>query len=661
MISNYLHSGEQTLRGARSLLGSMADGATLDDLTSLSHRLGMLPKAVSLSEKEVEMLSLPAILHWNMNHFVVLEKITRTKFVIIDPMNGRMELTQTQFFDQFTGVALELSRKENFVINDDIEERKLQVKDFFSSIKGIKNALSKLIFFSLITQVFAIGSPLYTQFTIDNIIQNGDTELLLVISIGIIFVILLEQVILLFHNKLGLYISTILEYQLSSSLLSHTLSLSCLWFKKRSVGDVISKFGSLKNIQSFITSTIVGFFIDFISFIVSIVMMLIYNPLLTLVVILFIAFSHLIKLVIFPIQKNLESIGIIKSAKQQSEFVESIRSFQTIRSLSLENTRFNRWVNLYTDTLNNSVKSSNIGFYENFILAITSGVEYIVIIYICTGLISEGMFSIGMFFSFLAFKGRLVSSLNSIFSIYYKKQILDIHLDRISDIALEEADRHYGSHIDNICHIELREVSLNVYNTDMLDKKVSFSLKDGDKVVITGDSGSGKTTLMNILCGNIRNFDGDIFVDGMSIKSVDSISYKKCIASVFQDDVLFSGSIIDNITSFDSNPDQKHARYCAELAACHEFIEMLPMKYESLIGDLGTSLSSGQKQRVMLARALYQKPSVLILDEATSFMDNKLEEIVLSNIESLGITVVAVAHRARAMKMSNNILDFSCL
>lgn len=661
MISNYLHSAKQTLRGARSLLGTMADGATFDDLTSISHRLGLLPKAVSLTEEEVEMLSLPAILHWNMNHFVVLEKISRTKFVIVDPVNGRMELTETQFYDQFTGVALELSRKENFVINDDMEKQKISVSDFFSSINGIKNALSKLILFSLITQVFAIGSPLYTQFTIDNIVQNGDTELLLVISIGIILIILLEQVILLFHNKLGLYISTTLEYQLSSSLLSHTLNLSSLWFKRRSVGDIMSKFGSLISIQAFITSTIIGLFIDFVSFIISMTIMLVYSPILTLTVILFLVFSHMIKLAIFPIQKNLENIGIIKSAKQESEFIESIRSFQTIKSLSLENIRFNRWINMYSETLNNSVKSSNIGFYEDFIFSIVSGIEYIVIIYICTDLISDGLFSIGMFFSFLAFKNRLVSSLNSIISIYYKKKILDIHLDRISDIALEKTDKNSGNKIEKIGSIELREVSLNVYNSDLLDKNVSLEIKSGDKVVITGDSGSGKTTLMHIICGNIRSFSGDILIDGISVKSIDSVSYKKHISSVFQDDVLFSGSIIENITSFDNNPDYIHAKYCSELAVSHEFIEKLPMKYETLIGDLGTSLSSGQKQRVMLARALYQRPSILVLDEATSFMDNKLEEIVLSNIESLGITVVAVAHRARAMKMSHNVLDFSSL
>ncbi|EHK9017809.1 peptidase domain-containing ABC transporter [Vibrio vulnificus] len=657
MISNYLYSTEQNLRNVRTVVGSKSEGATLDDLVSYAQRLGMLPKAISLEENELDLVSLPAILHWNMNHFVVLEKVSKNHCTIIDPVHGRLKLSRPQFLEQFTGIALELSKIENFVLNAEFCDGKLRARDFFSSISGIKNSVLKLVSFSLVTQFFAIGTPLYTQFTIDNVIQNGDEELLIIISFGIIMVVLLEQLVLLFHRKLGLYISTILEYQLSSSLFFHTLTLSASWFKGRSIGDIISKFGSLKNIQSFITSAIVSVFIDLVSLIVSLSIMLVYSPILTLVSTLFLVFSHVIKLSIFPIQKNLASAGIIKSAKQQSEFVESIRSFQTIKSLSLEANRFTRWSNCYTDTLNNSVKNSNINFYQDFILAVISGFEYVIIIYICTGFISDGIFSLGMFFSFLSFKGRFVNSFNSLLSMYFKKEILNIHLDRVSDVALEIADVHSGLDIISINSIEVRDLSLNVYKNNSLGDKLSFSVNKGDKLVITGNSGAGKTTLLNILSGNIRSYQGDIIVNGHSMKSLDSKLYRKCLSSVFHDDVLFSGSLIENITAFDSNPDYEFAIKCAEISVCHEFINSFPMKFETIIGDLGATLSSGQKQRVMLARALYQKPSLLLLDEATSFLDSSLEDKVLCNIENLGITVIAVAHRSRAKKMSSTVID----
>ncbi|PHM30081.1 ATP-binding cassette domain-containing protein [Xenorhabdus innexi] len=263
--------------------------------------------------------------------------------------------------------------------------------------------------------------------------------------------------------------------------------------------------------------------------------------------------------------------------------------------------------------------------------------------------------------SYLAYKSQFESRVISLIDQFISLKMLGIHLDRLSDIVLNETEVKSDvfcskKEIDSN-NIEIKNLSFKYKdNAPYLMENLSFNIRSGDSVVITGPSGCGKSTLLNLMMGNIQPTDGKVIIGDSVVHESHINNIRKHIGYVAQDDILFSGSIIDNITFFDENPDMEKIINCTKISAIHDDIIRMPMKYETLVGDMGTTLSGGQKQRLCLARALYKNPKILFLDEATSHLDVENEKIISSNLKMLNITKVMVAHRKETIESANKII-----
>lgn len=642
-------------------------GATLAHLIRFAGDLKLTSRALRLEPDEMAQLKLPAILHWELNHFVVLTQVSAKGIVIHDPARGQRECTWTEVGKAFTGIALELLPAEGFEKKD--ERREIRVFSLLGKVVGLKRALIQVMLLSLCLEVFALVSPFFMQLVVDHAIASADTNLLTVLALGFFLLMLIQLAVSTFRSWVIVYLTTSLNLQVSSNLFAHLLKLPMDYFEKRHFGDITSRFGSMGTIQSFITSSFIQVVLDGIMVIATLLMMLIYAPTLTAVVIVAVVLYTLLRIAMYAPLRRANEEQIVHAAKQQSHFLESLRGVQSIKLFGKRDIRLGAWQNLAVDNFNRGIAIQKMGLGFGAANGILFGAENILIVWLGAHMILEGGFSVGMLYAFMSYKGNFTGRISALIDLAIQYKMLSLHTERVADIALHPADDEVGrglSQVDDVVssapsievrslHFQYSEVEQPVLNG------VSFNVQPGECVAIVGPSGCGKTTLLKVMVGLLSSRRGELLIDGVPLSRLGLARYREIIGVVMQDDQLFAGSIADNISFFEEASSQAWVEQCAKYAAIHEDIVRMPMGYSTLVGDMGTSLSGGQKQRILLARALYRKPRVLFLDEATSHLDTVGERLVNAAIKSLGVTTIIVAHRPETIAMADRVIDLGTL
>ncbi|MCC8386472.1 peptidase domain-containing ABC transporter, partial [Photorhabdus laumondii] len=602
------------------------------------------------------------ILHWELNHFVVLKKISKNTITIMDPSIGFRRLSYNEFSNCFTGIAVEFWPNNDF--KKKIDKEKVDILSFFKNISGIKRSLVKILLLAFVLEFFALIGPFYMQLIIDHGIVSEDKNLILLLSIGFGVLLVFEQVINIIQSLLTTYISTNLNIQWKANVFTHLMNLPVSFFEKRHLGDIISKFSSIDSIQNTLTSS---FFISICNSLVSattIIIMTMYNFQLTLISIVTIFIYIIIRIIWYYPLKEATKENIVQSAKLSSNFMETMRGIRAIKIFCKENHRYNSWLTLSINTVNSALKSQRLSLGFSFSNRIIFGIQNILIVYIGTSFIFDNTFTVGILISFLAYKTQFESRTISLIDLFISFKMLGIHIERLSDIVLSETELKSNILLKTETiksnKIEIKNLSFKYEgNNNYLIENLYFDIQPGDSVAIIGPSGCGKSTLLNLMIGNILPTGGEVRIGGVIVNKTHPKIIRDNIGYVAQDDSLFSGSIMENITFFDEHPDTDKAINCAKIAAIHHDIKKMPMEYETLIGDMGTILSGGQKQRLCLARALYKDPKILFLDEATSHLDTENEKIISSNLKMLSITKVMVAHRKETIESANKLIDLT--
>ncbi|MBC8951220.1 peptidase domain-containing ABC transporter [Xenorhabdus sp. TS4] len=637
-------------------------GINLNDITNYAKELNLSYRAIRLDIDEIEQLTLPCLLHWGLNHFVVLKKVLSKKIIIMDPSIGIRYLNFDDFSDYFTGIAVEFWPNNDF--KKDIFKERVNVSKFIRNISGVKKSIIKILFLAFALEFFALISPYYMQLIIDHGVVSEDKNLILLLSFGFGILLIFEQVITIVQSLLTTYISTNLNIQWKSNVFTHLINLPIDFFRKRHLGDIISRFSSIDSIQNTLTSS---FFISICNSFVSVItlfIMLMYNFKLALISIITLLIYMVIRIAWYFPLREISKENIAHAAKLSSNFMETIRGIKTIKIFGKENYRYNSWLSLSIDTLNSSLKTQRLSLLFSFVNKILFGIQNILIVYLGTLLIFDNVFTIGILMSFLAYKSQFESRVLSLIDQFISLKMLGIHLERLSDIVLTETE--FNSDL-SLKEKEISSSNVKVKNlcfkyndnSPYLIKDLSFNIPAGDSAAIIGASGCGKSTLLNLMMGSILPTEGKVIIGNVAVNESHIKSIRDSIGYVAQDDALFSGSIMDNITFFDEKPDIEKSVNCAKIAAIHDDIMKMPMKYETLIGDMGTVLSGGQKQRLCLARALYKDPKILFLDEATSHLDVENEMIISSNLKGLNITKIMVAHRKETIESADIIINLN--
>ena len=624
------------------------NGVTLRALIQVAQHLDFVCRPVRFELEHLRQLRRPAILHWDMNHFVVLRAVTRKGIVVHDPACGQKFFPMSEASKHVTGVALEVTPAEGFSPRN--ERTRLPFSVFWTQLTGSGHALAQIFALSVLLQLFVLAGPFYMQLTIDEVIARGDVDLLVVLAIGFAFLALMKAAAGALRSSILLVLQNVIQFQLGGRLFRRLLRLPISYFEKRHIGDVLSRFSSLQPIRNLLAEGLIAALLDGMMAILTLIMILIYSPQLAAVVLTAVALYAIVRLMLYRVLWRRSESLIQSQAKENSTFIETLRGIQTLKLYNHENEREGQWLNRYADVVNANVSLGRAKIAFSVINDVIFGLETVITIYLAARLALNNALTIGAIFAFVSYKQNFTEKTIQLIEKAVDFRILGLHLERLSDIALTAPERGYDRPLvytrEIQGDIELRNVCFRYSESDpFVLEDVNLRIEPGEFVTIMGPSGGGKTTLVKIMLGLLQPTAGDVLIDGIPLDTLGPRVYREQVAAVMQEDQLLSGSVADNISFFDNEFDREKMIACAQLAGIHDEIMAMPMSYNSLVGDMGSSLSAGQKQRLLLARALYRKPRILFLDEGTAHLDLQNERSINESLQKLRITRISVAHR----------------
>ncbi len=656
MVASY-HGHEIDLNTLRRQYPVSLRGTTLQNLMKVADKMEFATRPLRLELEDMDQLQTPAILHWDMNHFVVLKKASKNSITIHDPAQGLRTVNMKEVSKHFTGIALELTITKKFEPKKEV--RKVPIWNFWHRIVGLKKALIQVFLMSLGLQVFSLISPLYMQLVVDEVLLSRDLHLLTVLSIGFGLLMLINIGTSALRSLVVLSLSSMLSVQMGANLFRHLIRLPLPFFEKRHIGDIVSRFGSLGQIEKALTTNIVQAIVDGLMAITTLVMIFFYSPALTLVVLIALAIYGVIRCIWYRPLKALTEESIVAGAKENTNFMETIRGIQSIKVFGQETQRQTLWQNRYADKINTGIRLGKLNIAFGSINSLLFGLENIIVVYLAARLVVDVKMTVGMLYAFMSYKSQFTDKAVAFIEKLIEFKMLGLHLERLGDIALEEQEIQSTGMLDAPDlkgAIKLEDISFR-YNQDepWVFQNINLTVTPGESIAIIGPSGCGKTTLMKVMMGLFQAESGKVIIDDMLLETLGHKHFREQFGAVMQDDQLLSGSIGENISFFDQDTEQAQIERCAQMALIAKDIMAMPMNYNTLMGDMGMALSGGQKQRVLLARALYKKPKILFLDEATSHLDVALERGVNDAVRNLKVTRIIIAHRPETIRSADRV------
>jgi len=634
-------------------------GATLQGLMAMASSLNLQPRPLKLEMEHLSELKAPAVLHWDMNHFVVLKRVEKNRVLIHDPGIGARRLTINEVAHHFTGVALELTPTSDFVIKN--ESRKFSLLSLMGRVVGLRRSLGKLLLLGLSLQTCLLVAPFYMQWVIDEVLLANDHELMTVLGCGFLLLTFLQTSLGGVRSWIATVLSTNLNFQWFGNAFTHLMKLPLNYFENRHTGDIVSRFNSIQTIQKAISINFVEAMIDGVLVLATLIMMYLYSVTLATIALCTVSIYIALRMVLFLPMKEATMEQIVHSAKQQTHFLESVRGIQSVRLFGRSDERRARWLNMLADQFNSELWVAKLGLSYQTANTFLFGTERIIVIWLAALAVMQTKFSVGMLFAFIGYKDQFTQRIVSLVDKAFEFKMLHLHGERVADILLAQVEEEFLSQeadTKNITpSIELRKLSFRYSDSEpYVLKDLDLKIEQGECVAVTGPSGNGKTTLVKLLLGLLQPTSGEILIGGLTLTSVGLSNYRNLVGTVMQEEILFAGSVAENISFFSTDPDQERVVQCARLAAIDTEIMRMPMGYNSLVGDIGTGLSGGQKQRLLLARALYKNPRLLVLDEATSHLDVWNEKAVNAAIQGLNLTRIIVAHRPETIAMAERVV-----
>ncbi|WP_210324649.1 peptidase domain-containing ABC transporter [Microvirga alba] len=660
MIATY-HGCEVDLISIRRKFSTSVRGATLKDVLAMARRLGMTGRGLRLEPEQLKDIATPCILHWDMNHFVVLKTVKGRRVTIHDPATGVRTYTLDEVGHHFTGIALELTPTTSFEKKKDVS--KLALSSLWGRLTGIKRALGQALLLSAVLQIVALASPFYMQLVVDDAVMKGDRSLLTALAIGFTLLLLINVGTSWLRSQVLMFLGNALSFQMSANLFHHLLRLPLEWFEKRHIGDVVSRFGATGPIQSLITQGLIGAIVDGVMAVATLAMILIYSPILSLVVFAALALYALLRIASYHLFRRTQEEVIEAGAKESTTFIETARAIQSIKIFGREADREALWQNRRAATVNKGIKQARMSLGFSTANQLLYGLENVLVVYLGARAVVAGDLSVGMLYAFMSYKEQFLSKATGLIEMAIEYRMLDLYVTRLSDIALTKQEPGYDQQSALIepqieGAIELEDISYNYSETEPeVLSGVNFKVEPGEFVAITGPSGGGKTTLLKVMLGLFAPKTGSVLIDGVPLHHMGVQAFRSKIGVVMQDDQLLSGTIAENICFFDAHLDMEWLRRCASMARIDDEIMAMPMNYNTLIGDMGIALSGGQRQRVLLARALYRRPRILFMDEGTSSLDINKEREVNGALSQLNITRIVIAHRPDTIRAADRIVE----
>lgn len=645
----------------RKRFPSRMEGTKLRELMDIATEIGLYSRAVRAERHELKNLQLPCILHWDMNHYVVLRNMKKDGAIINDPSGGRRFISNHEFDIAYTGIALE--------ITPNLETEKIKIKNKPSILnvlnftKDIKSAFIYVFMMSIALEIILVLTPVITQIIVDSVFLTSDKSLLKTVVIGSIIILLTSTLITTIRSITIINLSSHINLSWLNSLFSHLISLPMRFFHSREYGDISSRFNSLHIIQKTVTDFFITSFLDGIMSLLTLVLMFLYSPQMTIISLVGLSLYIILRYAWYS-YLYVENERLLKiSAQEENHFLESIKGIQTIKTNNVIIDRKETWIDIVTSHNNSSVKLQKMSVLYTATNSFIIGLESIIILWVGANQVIVNEFSIGMYLAFIAYSTQFSSRISNLIDSFMSLKLMKLHIERISDIIDQPQENEH-------CRLDKHKINkdskpsiefINVYfkyneNDKWIVENLSFKVSSFERVVITGPNGSGKSTILKLISKIYSPQRGEILIDGVDINHIPTENLRSIISSIFQNDYIFSGTIMDNICLVnDTYDDRKMIKVCNDVNAL-DFIMQFPLGFHTPINNTSLSLSSGQQQKILFARALYRSPKILILDEATSNLDKESEIKINDFLVAANITTIMVAHKESVICSADRII-----
>lgn len=657
MVASF-HGAHASLVDLRRQFSVSLKGVTLPQLMDMAHTMNLAGRAVRLELHELAHLKLPCIVHVDLDHFVVIASVGRSRVTLYDPAVGIRTLSIEAFGHHFTGVAVELSPGPQF--RRQKPGAPVSIRSLGGSIQGLGKGLTQVFCLALVLELFALLSPQFLQLVVDQVLADGDHELLGLLGVSFTLLLVLQTGVTAMRTWLLVWIGTQFNLSWTGRVFQHLLKLPQEYFFKRHLGDIVSRFNAVTSIQQTLTTQFVGGLLDGLMATITLALLFAYSTRLALVIASGVVLYGLLRVLYFSTLKEANLSQIVVNAKQQTAFMESVRGSQTIRLYNQGASRTSRYLNSVAEALNTSVSVQKLNLVFSSMHGIVSGGQRIAVLWLGAWLALRGQFTAGSLMAFVAYADQFTGRASSLIDYILQYRLLHLQTERLADIVLTPEEPH----VDGVyrgpppeASIEFDRVSFRYADGEpWVLRDCSFRIEKGQAVVFVGPSGCGKSTIARLALGLLEPASGSIRIGGIDLKHLGKNAYRSMAASVMQDDRLFAGTIEDNISFFDSTAPMDAVVTAATRAQVHADIGAMPMGYRTLVGDMGSALSGGQQQRLWLARLFFRQPAIAVLDEATSHLDAAAELRVSEEFSRAGMTRVMVAHRAETIRSADRVM-----
>ncbi len=652
------HGHHVALSEVREVIGVARDGVNAKAILDGAERYGLSGRGVKVTTAQLPLLPRASVLHWEFNHFVVFDRVTKTGVRIVDPATGPREVSLEDFAKSFTGVAIQLTPTERMI---KVAAPTGRFGRYWRELMLEKKVFTRIIVMSLLLRLVGLVLPLLTGLIIDRVVPRADYSLLWVTVIAITGMVVFNTVCGIIRSYLLLHLRMSLDTRMTLSFLDHMVSLPFSFFQRRSTGDLMMRVQSNGTVREIVTSKSMSAIIDGVFVMVYAVIIFWVNPTMGIIAVSLSLTEAGVFAMARPAYHRLLAEDLDKQAKAQGYMVQLLGGMETLKCAGAERQAIERWSNLYTDELNVSIRRVRLSTFVDGIRHAIASLAPLLILTVGASAVMSGKISLGTMLAMNSLATSLFEPLSALVASALELQLVKGHMERIDDVLKtpqEQPDREAKAAPPVLRgNISIRNVSFRYSDQGpTVVDNVSIDIPAGSSVALVGPSGSGKTTLLGLLAGLHKPSAGDIAYDDTSLHSMDLRLMRQQIGIVPQHPYIFGASVRENISLTAPGASIDRVTGAATIACLHDDVADMPMGYDTVISDGGGSLSGGQRQRVAIARALLRNPSVMLLDEATSALDNSTEAKVIERLGRLRSTRVTVAHRLSTVRNADIIL-----
>lgn len=648
------------VRGLRRQVHVDLSGVSLNKLIELARANGLQPRAMRAEPDHLHRMQLPAILHWSFNHFVVLVEVSAAGFVVHDPAVGRRVLSARELSDCFTGVVLECAPTPDIDRSD--QRDRITLWQLVRQIPMDGRHLFLIGAASLLLQLLMLIPPMYGKIVIDDLIHTGQTNIIVQVGLAFALAHVSIAVFRLYRNYIGQTLGMQFDQTLYETVYQHLFTLPYSYFTKRSSGDVLAKLESVREIIRLGLHKIVVVLVDAFMTFILIGVMLYFEWRLALIIVGVFLLQSIYRAFFLHAIRTRENGVIAHKAQERTAVLENVQGVKSIRSGGFETPRGQVWRGRLLRWLNTEVENQRLEYWQEFGAYILGEFDRILMFIVGGYLIMESDYdlTVGALYAMMTYRGLFVERVTEVIDFLLQLHLSRVHLDRVADVLLEAPEGDYTSdllapQVEGRIEVEGAAFGYGSEREAVL-KGVDLDVAPGEFVVISGPSGEGKTTLLYLLAGLFKPNSGDVRYDGRSIFELGLRGIRGSIGLVSQDDSLFTGTIAENIAGFDSPFDMEQVQDAAIQAGVDKEIEAFPLQYNTLIGGHALGMSAGQRQRILLARALYQQPTILLLDEVSANLDQGNETRMIQVLRGLRCTKIIASHSASMADSADRVV-----